>query len=65
MAIPVIYEERLALSDKDQIQTQLLYGESVIVEEVVGDWARIIANSQSTRKNPRGYPGWVPQYNFP
>ncbi|PIC98437.1 hypothetical protein CSV65_11885 [Sporosarcina sp. P31] len=54
------YEERLALSDKDQIQTQLLYGESVIVEEVVGDWARIIASSQSTRKNPRGYPGWVP-----
>ena len=54
------YEERLALSDKNQIQTQLLYGESVIVEEVVGDWARIIASSQSTRKNPRGYPGWVP-----
>ncbi|WP_158232203.1 C40 family peptidase [Sporosarcina sp. P20a] len=54
------YEERLALSDKNQIQTQLLYGESVIVEEVVGDWARIIASTQSTRKNPRGYPGWVP-----
>ncbi|PIC68305.1 hypothetical protein CSV71_05215 [Sporosarcina sp. P21c] len=54
------YEERLALSDKNRIQTQLLYGESVIVEEVVGDWARIIAISQPTSKNSRGYPGWVP-----
>lgn len=54
------YEERLALSEKNQIQTQLLYGEPVIVEDVVGDWARIVAISQQTRKDPRGYPGWVP-----
>lgn len=54
------FDERLALSEKNQIQTQLLYGEPVIVEEVVGDWARVIASSQPTRKDPRGYPGWVP-----
>ncbi|ARD48203.1 hypothetical protein SporoP33_08170 [Sporosarcina sp. P33] len=54
------YEERLALSDTDQIQTQLLYGEPVIVEEVIGDWARVIASAQPTKKDPRGYPGWVP-----
>ncbi|MDV6377295.1 C40 family peptidase [Sporosarcina sp. GW1-11] len=54
------YQERLALSTEKRIQTQLLYGESVIVEEVVGDWAKIIAISQPSQKDPRGYPGWVP-----
>ena len=54
------YEERLALSENKQIQTQLVYGEQVIVEEVVGDWARILAISQPTQKDSRGYPGWVP-----
>ncbi|WP_342536552.1 C40 family peptidase [Sporosarcina sp. FSL K6-3508] len=54
------FEERLALSDKGQIQTQILYGESVIIDEVVGDWAKVIACRQPSRKDPRGYPGWVP-----
>lgn len=54
------FEDRLALGVEKRIQTQLLYGESVIVEEVVGDWAKIIACSQPSQKDPRGYPGWVP-----
>lgn len=54
------FEERLGLSEEKRIQTQLLYGESVIVEDVVGDWAKIIASSQPSHKDPRGYPGWVP-----
>lgn len=54
------YEERLALGQNHCIQTQLLYGEQVAVEETIGDWAKVIAVSQPTEKNPRGYPGWVP-----
>ena len=54
------YKERLALCEENRIQTQLLYGEPVLVEEVEGEWAKIIALWQPSKKNPRGYPGWVP-----
>src|SRR5262245_52873966 len=39
--------------------SQLLLGERVLVEEVRGYWARIVAFSQPTSLDPRGYPGWV------
>ncbi|MFD1929671.1 NlpC/P60 family protein [Sporosarcina siberiensis] len=54
------YEPRLDLCDGNRIQTQLLYGEPVLVEEIVGDWAKIIAVWQPSKKDERGYPGWVP-----
>jgi gamma-D-glutamyl-L-lysine dipeptidyl-peptidase len=54
------YEQRLNLCDGNRVQTQLLYGEPVIVEETKGDWAKIIAVWQPSRKDERGYPGWVP-----
>lgn len=54
------YEPRLDLCDSNRIQTQILYGEPVIVEEVQGDWAKIIAVWQPSKKDERGYPGWVP-----
>lgn len=54
------YEPRLDLCDSNRIQTQLLYGEPVIVEDVQGEWAKIIAVWQPSRKDERGYPGWVP-----
>lgn len=54
------YEPRLDLFNRNRIQTQLVYGEPVIVEEVQGDWARIIAVWQPSKKDARGYPGWVP-----
>ncbi len=44
----------------DGILTQLLQGEAVLVEEVAGDWARVVATAQPAAKlDPRGYPGWV------
>ncbi|MFJ8064414.1 NlpC/P60 family protein [Psychrobacillus sp. NPDC096426] len=54
------YKERLALCDENRIQTQLLYGEPVLVEKIEGEWAKIIAVWQPSKKDTRGYPGWVP-----
>ncbi|MDN4606665.1 C40 family peptidase [Sporosarcina highlanderae] len=54
------YEERLDLCNSNRVQTQILYGEPVIVEKIVGEWARIIAVWQPSKKDERGYPGWVP-----
>ncbi|HEX5563629.1 MAG TPA: NlpC/P60 family protein, partial [Sporosarcina sp.] len=54
------YEERLDLCNGNRVQTQLLYGEPVIVDEIEGDWAKVIAVWQPSKKDERGYPGWVP-----
>lgn len=54
------YQDKLAFCDENRIQTQLLYGEAVIVTETKGDWAKVIIPSQPSKKNIAGYPGWVP-----
>ena len=53
-------EDNKDLTDSGRIQTQLLYGEPVLIDEVVDGWAKIIALWQPCRKDERGYPGWVP-----
>ncbi|WP_025782886.1 C40 family peptidase [Sporosarcina sp. D27] len=53
-------EERFALCKEKRIQSQLVYGEPVIVESVRNGWASIIAVWQRSTKDDRGYPGWVP-----
>ncbi len=53
-------EQRLDLCEKNRIQTQLLFGEQVLLLEGKNDWGFIIAIEQSSGKDPRGYPGWVP-----
>jgi gamma-D-glutamyl-L-lysine dipeptidyl-peptidase len=41
--------------------TQVLFGDVVQVEEVVGSWAQIVAVEQAAPPlDPRGYPGWLP-----
>jgi len=41
--------------------TQLLLGDRVLIEDVVDDWAKIIAPSQGCPNlDPRGYAGWLP-----
>lgn len=52
--------DRLELSEANRIQTQLVYGEPVAVVETSGDWAKVCAVWQSSSKDNRGYPGWVP-----
>ena len=54
------YEQRLDLCNGNRVQTQLVFGEPVIVEETKGDWAKVIAVWQPSKKDERGYPGWVP-----
>lgn len=54
------YKERLALCDENRVQTQLLYGEPVIVEKIEEEWAKVVATWQPSKKDSRGYPGWIP-----
>jgi cell wall-associated NlpC family hydrolase len=43
-----------------RLETQVLLGEQVLVQEVAGGWARVVVPAQPSRKDPRGYPGWLP-----
>ncbi|MDY0394218.1 NlpC/P60 family protein [Virgibacillus halophilus] len=52
--------EKLAWSEDNLIQTQLLYGDVVQVIETHGDWAKVVIPAQASKKDERGYPGWVP-----
>lgn len=52
------HEDKLWLVD--HLVTQALYGEAVRVEEISGDWARVVVTGQASRLDPAGYPGWIP-----
>lgn len=54
------YEDNLALCDENRVQSQLLYGEPVIVTDIVEGWAHVVIPSQPSKKDQQGYPGWVP-----
>ncbi|WP_053218112.1 C40 family peptidase [Virgibacillus senegalensis] len=54
------YQKRLDLCDQNLVQSQLLYGEEVLVLEERQDWLHVIVPSQPSKKDPRGYPGWIP-----
>jgi cell wall-associated NlpC family hydrolase len=41
------------------LQTQLVLGEKVLVLSQADDWSQIVAVDQPSKKDPRGYPGWV------
>ena len=55
------FETRLELCDANLIQSQLLYGQEVLVLEEKEDYYHIIALTQGSSKDDRGYPGWVPK----
>ncbi|MFC7063851.1 NlpC/P60 family protein [Halobacillus seohaensis] len=54
------FESSLALSNDNLVQSQLLYGEEVILDHVEGEWAHVIIPTQPSKKDERGYPGFVP-----
>ncbi|WP_430790227.1 NlpC/P60 family protein [Virgibacillus flavescens] len=53
-------EQKTALCNENRVQSQLLYGEAVEVTEIYGDWAHVVIPTQPSKKDSRGYPGWVP-----
>ncbi|MFP3473132.1 hypothetical protein R0J90_24030, partial [Micrococcus sp. SIMBA_144] len=54
------YTERLELCDQNHIQSQVLYGEEVILLDQRGNWSYVLVPSQPSSKDERGYPGWIP-----
>jgi gamma-D-glutamyl-L-lysine dipeptidyl-peptidase len=43
-----------------RLDTQVLLGDTVLVDDVKDGWAQVVVPSQPCRKDPRGYPGWIP-----
>lgn len=54
-------EDRLQLNSDNLVQTQALYGTTVEVTLERGDWVKVVIPEQSTHKEERGYPGWMPK----
>ncbi|QOR68796.1 C40 family peptidase [Cytobacillus suaedae] len=54
------HEKRLALCNQNLVQTQLLYGQKVILLEEKNGWMHVMASDQPSSKDSRGYPGWIP-----
>ncbi|WP_270182087.1 C40 family peptidase [Alkalihalobacillus sp. CinArs1] len=54
------YSSSLALCDENRVQSQVLYGDEVLILEEKNDWSHVIVPSQPSSKDPRGYPGWIP-----
>lgn len=43
-----------------RVETQALYGDRLLVTAVRAGWLHVVAIGQPTRRDRRGYPGWVP-----
>ncbi|MDD9148801.1 C40 family peptidase [Sporolactobacillus sp. CQH2019] len=53
-------EENIALCEEKRLQTQVLFGDAVIIDDIQGGWAKVAVPSQKSAKDARGYPGWMP-----
>lgn len=53
-------DEEMRLWLVGKVESQLLYGERVVVLGREGEWLRVAAAEQSTGRDERGYPGWLP-----
>lgn len=53
------YEERLQLCTDNLVQTQVLFGEEVIILKEEDEWAFVAVPGQPSKKDARGYPGWM------
>jgi cell wall-associated NlpC family hydrolase len=54
-------KDKLDLCEANRVQTQILYGTSVLAVEEQEDWIKVLIPQQGTRKDALGYPGWVPR----
>ncbi|WP_079509124.1 C40 family peptidase [Mesobacillus jeotgali] len=55
------YEPRLQLCDDNLVQSQVLFGQEVMIIDEKGDWAHVVIPDQPSGKDSRGYPGWIPK----
>lgn len=55
------YENNLGFYNDNLIQTQVLYGQEVLLLEEKEEWAHVLIPEQSSSKNENGYPGWIPK----
>lgn len=53
-------DEEMRLWLVGKVDSQLLYGEKLLVLEQAGDWLKVAACEQATSQDDRGYPGWLP-----
>jgi gamma-D-glutamyl-L-lysine dipeptidyl-peptidase len=44
-----------------RVETQALYGEPLTVVGTSGIWLHVVAPTQRTHRDSRGYPGWIPR----
>lgn len=54
-------EERLQLSERNLVQTQVLYGQEIIPIEEKDKWLKVLVPDQPSKKSEGGYPGWIPK----
>ena len=54
-------DQQEALTSDDLDQTQVLFGDRVVVVREQGDWDEVRVPDQATPKNSQGYPGWIPK----
>lgn len=57
--------QSMSISDKlwlvGKLETQALLGTEVALLDRQGDWLKVAVLNQSTPRNEKGYPGWVPK----
>lgn len=58
------YETKLELCNENRVQTQALLGEEIWIISEKDGWAEVIVPSQSSSKDERGYPGWMPTFQI-
>ncbi len=54
-------DQQEALTSDNLNQTQVLFGDRVIVVREQGEWDEVVVPDQATPKNSQGYPGWIPK----
>lgn len=55
------YEPRLQLCDNNLVQSQVLFGQEVLIIDEFDGWAQVVVPDQPSGKDERGYPGWIPK----
>ncbi|PLR95206.1 C40 family peptidase [Bacillus sp. T33-2] len=55
------HEAQLGLCNDNLVQTQVLFGQPLLIIDEKDDWAKVLIPGQPSSKDERGYPGWLPK----